>query len=458
MDGIARFATHIVETPFSAVPPEAVTAAKTFLLDSIGVGLVGSIAPYAAELTRLNGGTGAAKGMARVLAHGPGRLPANGSAFCNGYQIHNSEYDCVHEAAVVHPMAVLLGAVLAHLDRTGGDASGEELLAAVVLGVDVAAGLGAASKSPLKFFRPATAGCFGATMAVGRLSGFDVPMLVDACGNAYSQLCGTMQAHTEGSPLLAMQVGFNARNAITACDMAAAGIAGPQNILEGPFGYFPLFEGEYNLEPVLNSLGTTWRITEVAHKPFPSGRATHGMVDALLQLRNEHGFYGTAVASVEIKVPPLTHRLIGRPVKNDMAVGYARLCGQYAAASALLSGGLGIGDFTPAALADLERLELASRVSIEPDGNPDPNAMAPIAATVRLRDGTEFCRTLETVYGNPANPMSREAHLAKFRTNARAAARPLSENHIEELIAMVDNLDSQATVTPLLDLAFGATS
>jgi len=154
----------------------------------------------------------------------------------------------------------------------------------------------------------------------------------------------------------------------------------------------------------------------------------------------------------------LTHRLIGRPVKNDMAVGYARLCGQYAAASALLSGGLGIGDFTPAALADLERLELASRVSIEPDGNPDPNAMAPIAATVRLRDGTEFCRTLETVYGNPANPMSREAHLAKFRTNARAAARPLSENHIEELIAMVDNLDSQATVTPLLDLAFGATS
>ena len=32
-----------------------------------------------------------------------------------------------------------------------------------------------------------------------------------------------MQAHTEGSSLLAMQMGFNARNAVVACDLAAQG-------------------------------------------------------------------------------------------------------------------------------------------------------------------------------------------------------------------------------------------
>ena len=37
-----------------------------------------------------------------------------------------------------------------------------------------------------------------------------------------------MQAHLEGSPLLAMQIGFNARNAIVSCDMAAHGFTGPR--------------------------------------------------------------------------------------------------------------------------------------------------------------------------------------------------------------------------------------
>jgi 2-methylcitrate dehydratase PrpD len=457
MDGIARFAGHVAYTPFAALPPEALTATKTFLLDSIGVGLVGSLGPYAAELTRLNGGSGSASGSARVLAQS-GRVPTPGAAFCNAYQIHNSEYDCVHEGAVVHPMAVMLGAILSHVDRSEGQVSGEELLACVTVGIDVAAGVGVASNAPLKFFRPATAGCFGATMAVGRLMGFDAATLVDACGNAYSQMGGTMQAHTEGSPLLAMQVGFNARNAITACDMAAAGIAGPQNVLEGPFGYFALFEGDYDLEPVTDSLGNIWRITEVAHKPYPSGRATHGFVDALLQLRAEDGFDGNLVSSVEISVPPLTHRLVGRPVKPDMAVNYARLCGQYAAASALLVGSLGIRDYAPTALTEIERLELASRVTIVADDNSDPNALSPITTKVNLRRGEQLTKTLETVYGNPSNPMTREAHLGKFGTNARAAARPLSDTAIEQIIEMVDGLENQATLAPLLDLIHGASS
>ncbi len=264
-----------------------------------------------------------------------------------------------------------------------------------------------------------------------------------------------MQAHTEGSPVLAMQVGFNARNAIVACDMAAAGIAGPQHVLEGPFGYFNLFEGDHDLAPVLESLGKTWRIAEVAHKPFPSGRATHGMVDAVLQLQAEHGFAADAVASVQVDVPPLTHRLVGRPVKHGMAVGYARLCGQYACASALTSGGLGIADYADAALADPARLSLAEKVTMAPDRNPDPNALSPVTVSVRLVDGTEHARTLATIYGNPANPMTREAQLAKFRGNGRAAAQPLTEAAIDAIVAMVDSLETQVSVAPLLDLIHG---
>ena len=157
-------------------------------------------------------------GDARVWVCGAA-LPAPAAAVCNGYQIHNSEFDCVHEAAVVHPMAVLLSAATAHAERARG-VSGRDFLTAIALGVDVGVGLGLGSKAPLRFFRPATAGAFAATAAIGKLMGFDAKTLTHAFSIVYGQLCGTMQAHTEGSPLLAMQIGFNARNAVVACDMA----------------------------------------------------------------------------------------------------------------------------------------------------------------------------------------------------------------------------------------------
>src|SRR5262249_61156618 len=88
--------------------------------------------------------------------------------------------------------------------------SGCDLIAAVTLGVDVAAGLGVAAATGLRFFRPATAGALGGAAALGKLMGLDRATMINAFSIAYAQLCGTMQAHSEGSPLLAMQMAFNA--------------------------------------------------------------------------------------------------------------------------------------------------------------------------------------------------------------------------------------------------------
>jgi aconitate decarboxylase len=414
MDAIAAFAEHVVRTGYDDLPAPALAAAKTFILDSFGVGVAGSAAPWAQELvdTAARWGSG---DDARVWVHGSA-LPAPAAAMCNGYHIHNSEYDCIHEAAVVHPMAVLLSATMAHAERAGG-VSGRDLLCAIALGVDVGAGLGLASKAPLRFFRPATAGAFAATAAIGRLMGFDAGTMTHAFSIAYGELCGTMQAHSEGSPLLAMQIGFNARNAVVACDMATGSLSGPQDVLEGPFGYFPLFEGEHDLAPVLRGLGKTWRITEVAHKPFPCGRATHGVLDGVLSLLREHALTANEIARIECRVPPLTQRLVGRPAHEGMAVSYARLCAPYVIACALQGGGVDLDDFQPTALADPARLALAQRVTLSADDTPDPNALAPVAVVVRLNGGATHETSVSDVYGSPARPMGREAHLAKFRAN-----------------------------------------
>ncbi|MEM7408083.1 MAG: MmgE/PrpD family protein [Pseudomonadota bacterium] len=451
-DALRQLLRHVIDTDARAIPEPAAQSTRMFLLDSLGVGVNGSADPDAARLLDMYL---AERGPATAGVFGTrARLAPADAAFMNAFQIHNAEYDCVHEGAVVHPMAVILGAVSAGLEDLsshGIRVSGLELQATVALAVDVAAGLGIASKAPLSFFRPATAGCFGATLALSRLYGLSAERARHAAGIALGQLCGTMQAHIEGSPLLAMQVGFNARNAWRSVRMAEAGVHGPHDALAGPFGYFKLFEGDYDMAPVLDSLGARWRICEVAHKPFPSGRATHGIIDACMALQREHGFVVAQIDSVHARVPPLTHRLIGRLPEPGMNANYARLCGAYVTAVVLRNGDLQPEDFTDEGRTRDDVASLAARVSIEPDENPDPNALTPISIEVVLEDGRRLRRYVDTVYGNPDNPMQRAAWTTKFRRNVGRARHSFADAGATA-DAVLEQVDALETVTDAAEL------
>ena len=452
-DAIERLADHVVETNFSDIPDKAVQSAKTYILDTIGVGLAGSTGPYVPELLRTYGLSSAPEVTARVLGQNAKLNPAD-AALVNGFQIHNSEFDCVHEEAVIHTMTVLLAVIFADADRRG-DISGRDLLRAAVLGVDVACNLGVACTSGLQFFRPATAGAFAAVAAVGSARGYNKEELIRAFSLAYVQLSGTMQAHTEGSSLLALQIGFNARNALIACDLAENGLPGLQGVLEGRFGYFGLIEAQGDIRSVLSTLGKNWRINEVAHKPFPSGRATHGIVDAIQELQGSNTINVDQIESVRAMVPSLTHHLVGRPIHDAMEISYARLNGQYAAAIMLQKNFIDIDDFTIEAIRNKSYLELARKISIEIDGNPDPNALSPVEVEIKMENGEKFFKRIDTVYGNPNKPLTRDAHLAKFRRNWKAAAISLSAEKSEELIDNIDCLEEVEDIRSLIDLATG---
>ncbi len=452
-DAIRVFAEHVSRTGFEDLPEAAVRAARIFILDTIGVALAGTNGPHVPELIEASAAT-MGDGPARCWGHRR-RLSVPGAAMVNGYQIHNSEFDCVHEAAVVHPMTVCLAAVAAHADWAGG-VSGRDLVTAVVLGVDVACHLGVATTTGLRFFRPATAGIFAAAAGLGKVLGFDARRQTALFGHVYGQLCGTMQAHTEGSMLLGLQIGFNARNAVIAADLARRGIPSIVNVLEGPFGYFGMIELQGDLGRVLGDIGKVWRIVEVAHKPFPSGRATHGMLDGFRELQAEHGFAAGEVEGAEARVPPLTHHLVGRPILDDMLANYARLCGSYVSACALLRGDLRVDDFSDERRHDPQTLALGRRIAVVADGTKDPNALTPVTVTVRLKGGGKLSRTIDTVYGNPAKPMSREAHLAKFHRNFRSALNPLPAENADRLVEMLDRIEHVEDVRRIGELLIPA--
>lgn len=449
MDAIARFAEHVTTTRFEDMPESAIAAAETMILDTVGVGIGGSSGPMAEELVAAQDLNGSGND-AHVWSFGK-RLPAAAAAQCNAYQAHNSEFDCVHEEAVAHVLTAIVPSCFAHAERTGG-IDGRRLLEAVVLGVDVASNLGVAATSGLRFFRPATVGAFGAAAALSKLKGFDAARTVHAFSIAYGQVSGTMQAHEEGSMLLAMQMGFNTRNAVIASDLAGLGFTGPENILEGRFGYFGLIEATGDIQAQLAALGHNWRIEEVAHKPFPSGRATHGVLDGCMVLQRRHDIAADNIANITAVVPPLIEQLVGRPYKPDMELNYARLCVPYVVARALNRGTIDLGDFNATAYQDPATRRLAEQVSITVrDGDP-PNAMTPVDVTVTLTDGTAYSHHVDAPYGSPQNPFARDGQVAKFHANCQAAKRPVPEAQAAQLIDRLSDLRNAADVAALVPL------
>ena len=447
---VDRLVQHVISARFEDLSAPAVAAVKTFCLDTIGVSVAGTTASYAKEVRTAVGQWGSGE-EATVLGVGS-RLPAGAAAMVNAFHAHNQEFDCVHEAAVVHPLTTIQSAALAYAERQGG-VSGRELILALALGVDVATSIGMAAKTGLRFFRPATAGVFGAAAAVGKLAGLDSAGLKNALGLAYAQNAGTMQSHIEGGPALALQMGFAAGASVRAVDLACAGLPGPHDVLEGPFGYFRLYEGEWDLEPVWAELGTVWRITQVSHKPFPTGRAAHGGLDGILQLRSAHGLRAKDVAQLILAAPPLIHQLVGRPARLGMDVTCARLCFQYVGALALLQGGVDVADFSPERLSDPQLHAIAQRVELAADGNPDPNALAPQVVTAKLTDGRSLRIEVPHTLGSPERPLSRDQHLAKFRRCWSRCAHPLGEKAAERLIHVIDGLDNLDTCNGIAALA-----
>ncbi len=438
---------YVQTLTFDDLNDDTKTALKTFILDSLGVGICGARVPFASKLKLLCQSWGEGK-QAQVFNTGEW-MPAPSAAMLNAWQIHNQEFDCVHEQAVVHPMAVILASVLAYCQKAG-NIDGKTFMTAISAAVDVATTLGSATRSPLTFFRPAWCGALGSTLAIAKLAKLDTNTTANALGITYSMLGGTMQAHVEGTSMLAMQIGIAARSTLNAIDMAMAGLDAPQDVIDGPFGFFSLIERESDIPQALAELRQQARINQVSHKPFPTGRACHGGLDALRCLVEEHQFSADDIDTVTLSAPPLINRLIGRRPKTHMAVSYARLCFGYTAASLMLDGDVRVDCYDEDKLYNRDRLALAERFNVVNDGSDDPNAMTPQTLTVNLKDGKEYQFHLPATLGSPERPLSREQHLQKFRQCCLAAPKPLAPTTIESLISQVDNLQEMCDVSVLV--------
>ncbi len=448
---------HATTLRFEMLSPAAVAATRSFVMDSIAVGISGS-GPQV-PLTGVVRRSAAAYGSgsdARVWVTGQA-LPAASAAMVNGYQIHSQEFDCVHMPAVVHPLAVIQSALFAAAEQRanggGGAVDGRTLISAVNVAVDVATLIGISGRSPMRFFRPSMCGALGAVAGIAHLHGADEALLRRALGLMYSHLSGTMQAHLEGSPTLALQVALNARAALSCWELARHGFPAPSDMLEGPFGYLPLIEGTFDTAPSLHKLATREaQILSVSHKVFPTGGAAHAAQDMLMELRQQHALALDSVASIELQAPPLVRRLVGRPYRAGMETSYARLCLPFLLGTVLLDGKVGLSAYAPAKLADPRLAAFADRVTLVANACDDPNALVPQSMTVTLRDGRVLHSHRDAAIGSPQRPLTRAQQLDKFHHCLDHAALPFDGARRDALITHFDHLQDIDDVRRLVDL------
>lgn len=442
---------HATTRRYSDLSPATIAAAKIFIMDSVAVGIAGSGPQVAstADVRRATASLGSGN-EARVWVTGE-PLPAASAALVNGFQIHNQEFDCVHMPAVVHPMAVILSTLMAAAEQRGG-VDGKRLISAVVVAIDVATLLGISARAPMRFFRPAMCGALGATAGIAQLYGADAETLRTALGLTYSHLSGTMQAHVEGSPTLALQIGFNARAALTAWAFAAQGFPAPRDMLEGPFGYLPLIEGAHDTAPALAALAAgDAQVEQVSHKVFPTGGAAHACLDMLGELREREGLELDDVVGIELQAPPLVRRLVARPYVDDLTPSYARLCLPYLTATLLIEGRVGLDAYAADKLVDPRRAAFASKLQVVPNGCDDPNALVPQSLVVTTRSGSRLHNHREAALGSPQRPLTRAGRLEKFHHCLDHAARPFIDKRRAALLSLLDSLEALDDVRRLVD-------
>ena len=444
-EALLRLAEHAAGLDVADLSNDALDRTKVFVLDTLACGLAGSRGPHADQVRDVAAGWGTGgSACAWGTRH---HLPAAAAAMVNAYQIHCLEFDCVHEPSVLHPMSSLLAALVSDM-QARGEGSGGDLVAAAAAGIDVTCTIGAACSDAMRFFRPSLLGAFGATAAVARARGFSTDQTAGAIGMLYGMISGTLQAHVEGSPQLGLQVGFAARNAIVACDLAERNIPAPGEIFTGRYGLFALYEAAADWSGAWDELRPGGRMLELSHKPFPSGRLTHYVIDALIQLRETHSLSANNVQAITTRVPPLVERLVGRPDRADADPNYLKLSIPYVAAVTVLRGTVDQHDFAEERMRDPRVHALASRIDVTSFDAP-PNAFGPVHVEVEMRDGSKIRQSVEFGIGHPKNPLSRDQQEAKFWRCWRDVSPAMEGSRGEKLLERLWQLETESDTRPI---------
>lgn len=387
-------------------------------------------------------------------------LPLRDAMVMNGLLVHGLDYDDTYLPGSIHLCATSVPSAFGLAAHR--QASGRELLCALIVGLEAGARISQAGRGNIHkagFHPTSVCGAFSSALVAGRLLGLSADQLTLAQGIALATASGTVQPMQDGTWTKRFHPGWAAASGVVSAHLARAGYTGPEVAYEGRFGFYNVFLGALasEAEPALvhAQLGDRWEFPSASIKLYPACHHIHAFVNAAREIRAQLGnvLQPEDVESVHALVASVAIPLVCEPPEEKFAPAtsyIAQFSLQFGIACGLLRGSFGLGELEPEARADPALVGLARKVSFEVD----PYSGFPKTRTgeviVRLRNGREL-RVRNAIL--PEEPASDAEIVAKFMDNACQA---VSASRARELCALVLELEQQddaSTVMHALGLA-----
>jgi 2-methylcitrate dehydratase PrpD len=449
----AEVAEFVVSTRYSDLPAEVVGLAKSFILDGLGVILAGA-SEKGSRILRAR--VEAMGGRQEATALGTGRrFPVAKAALLNGMAGHALDYDDTQlstskEAVyglLTHPTVPVLSAALALGER---GASGKELLAAYVLGVEVECRV-ADAISPRHyrsgFHSTATIGGLGAAVAAAKLARLREEPLRRALGIAASMAGGLRENF--GTMTKPLHAGRAAENGVLAVDLARAGFTAAANILEAERGFFRAMGGGYDPAKISGRLGRPYyfQAPGISIKPYPSGSLSHPAQDLILELASKHELRAEEIEAIEVGTNSNVPNALIYPMPETALE--AKFSIPFCMAIGVIERRAGLGEFTDRKVRDPRVRELMERVRLYVDEELEALGYDQVRSRVRvrLRDGRVIEGRADVARGHPSKPMGWMEIVEKFRDCSRRAIARREADRAVELTAALEDLPR---VAPLI--------
>lgn len=439
-----RIATFASGLRRADVPADVWEKARRALLHNLSVAVAGgALARVPLELgARM---PAPEKAGARTLLNGDRLAPAQ-AAFVNACLVHARAQDDVFFPGLTHVGAATTPAALAVGEDL--DATGDELILAVVAGYEAAAALsdGIAPRTTAHGFRASGIyGVFGSAVASSLLLGLGREATRHAVAIAASFAAGLNQTWLAGTQEWQFQLGAAARSGLEAALIAEAGGTGAEDALEGAAGFYRAYLHDASeVGSLARDLGQVWRTREVTFKPFPVCAILQAPVTEAIRLRGEREGEDRWVRAARLTLSPGEASYPGTDERGPFGdVGGALMSASYCLAVALTEGTVTAVDLfrhREPALLDLGR-------RIEVISDPDMRLRS-FHLEVEFRDGAATARfdADETTFNWDWDEVV--ANVERLRPEVPASV------DLDRLVAVVAELESVA-VRDLVDVCLG---
>ena len=414
------------------------------MLDTIGVAMAGLIEPVALSVLRTLG-----SGSTPL---DPWSLGPSDLSLVLGAAAHALDYDDMCFVSLAHPSAPLVPAIIA--TGRSARASGRALLDAYVIGFEIQARLGAVM-NPRHYQRgwhcTSTLGAISAAAGASRLLGLDAARTAHALAIAASSASGLKENF--GTMVKPLHAGLAARDGVLAAMLARDGLTASAKAFDGDQGFLRAFDSEGGAEDFARAtgdLGSRWEIldTGITVKLYPSCAGTHPTLDAVLDLRSQHGFNVKEVERIDVDVDPIVPTIL---IHNRPATALeAKFSMPFSVAAAVVHGRVGIDTFEDAQLQNPNIAALVPhvRMRVDPEIGKGKPSLTEARVQVHLKDGRSLTRDAHGARGYPANPASDAELDAKF---IACASRALPAEQTRRALTALCAIDQAADVAAVVN-------